>query len=82
MPSFQPSPSNNGEALTDQQGHATFPFKQWLQAVQQWLSSKGAPATKTSAGTPIQIQGLETDGTYLYVCYGVNKWRRVLLSDF
>lgn len=82
MPKFQPPPTGVGQALIDQEGQATLSFKRFLETVQKWLSSNGAPKTSTSAGTPVQIQGLETDGTYLYVCVGTNSWKRILLSSF
>lgn len=86
MPKFQPSPLPPQPFLDASQkpeaAPPAFSWKVWFESVQQWLSSKGAPATSISAGTPLQIQGLETDGTYLYVAIGVNRWKRVLLSDF
>lgn len=42
-----------------------------------WVAN--APATSTSAGTKGQIA---TDGTYLYVCYATNQWKRVTLDAF
>lgn len=60
----------------------SFPWKRWFETVQQWLSNSGAPATSASAGTPLQIQGLEQDGNFLYVCVGKNSWKRIPLNNF
>lgn len=81
MPKFQP-PIVPGQVAIDQTGEPTFAFKRWLETVQQWLSNSGAPKTSASAGTPVQIQGLETDGVYLYVCTGQNQWKRIPLNSF
>lgn len=81
MPKFllPPPPPN---PITDKDGVPTFSFKRWLETVQQWLSNSGAPAKSTAAATPLQIQGLETDGAYLYVATGVNQWKRIPLNNF
>lgn len=76
VPPIQPQP------IVDKQGAPTFSLQRWFETVQQWLSNSGPPVSDVAPGTPLQIQGLETDGTYLYVCTGPNQWRRVLLSDF
>ena len=81
MPKFQPVPIPPS-VVVDSKGALTFAFQRWLETVQQWLSNSGAPATSAAAGTPLQIQGLETDGTYLYVCIGTNSWKRIPLTDF
>lgn len=81
MPKFQP-PTVPGQVAIDKDGEPTFSFKRWLETVQQWLSNSGPPKTSASAGTPLQIQGLETDGVYLYVCTSKNKWQRIPLNNF
>lgn len=81
MSKFQPPPISP-QPVVDKEGVPTFPFKRWLETVQQWLSNSGAPKTSASAGTPLQVQGLETDGQYLYVCVGTNQWKRIPLSLF
>lgn len=80
MPKFQPPPVQ--QALVNKDQTPTHPFQRWLETVQQSLSSKGAPLTSTAAGTPIQFQGFETDGEFLYVCVGQNQWKRIPLNDF
>jgi len=80
VPNFQPPPFPPQDFLTGTV--PSFPWKRWFETVQQWLSNKGAPATSNSAGTPLQIQGLETDGQYLYVCIGANQWKRIPLTNF
>lgn len=89
MPKFQPPPlppqpfldePAPGQSKTNTA--PSFPWKRWLETVQQWLSNSGAPAKSTAAGTPLQIQGLETDGQFLYVCTEVNQWKRIPLNNF
>lgn len=80
MAKFLPPPVQ--QALVNEDQTPTHPFQRWLETVQESLSSKGAPATSTSAGTPIQFQGFETDGQYLYISIGKNEWKRIPLSSF
>ncbi len=81
MPKFQPAPVQP-QPIVEKSGEPTFALHQWFQGVQQALSNSGAPLYDAAPGIPLQIQGLETDGAYLYVCVGVNQWRRIALSDF
>lgn len=81
MPKFQP-PAPPGTVIIDKNGEPVFFFRRWLETVQQWLSNSAAPKTSASAGTPLQIQGLEQDGNFLYVCIGQNQWRRIPLNNF
>lgn len=85
MPKFTPPPIPPQAIVeTDEgkNGQPTFSFKSWLERVQQWLSNSGAPKTSKSAGTPIQFQGFEQDGNFLYVCVGQNQWKRIPLQNF
>ncbi len=82
MPKFQPPPLPPQPFLDADKVAPTFAWKRWFETVQQWLSNSGAPKTSASAGTPLQVQGLETDGTYLYVATGVNQWKRIPLQPF
>ncbi len=75
-------PTVPGQTAVDKDGQPTFSFKRWLETVQQALSNSGAPKTSTSAGNPLQVQGLETDGQFLYVCVAKNSWRRIPLNNF
>lgn len=42
-----------------------------------WITQ--APATMTSPGAKGQMF---EDGTYLYLCYADNQWRRITLESF
>lgn len=89
MPKFQPPPlppqpflGAAAPGLDKTLAAPSFPWKRWFEVVQQWLSSSGAPKTSVSAGTPIQFQGFEQDGNFLYVCVGPNQWKRIPLNNF
>jgi len=82
VPKFQPVPVPPQQVVDKDKGTLCFPFKRWLETVQQALSNSGAPKSAKSAGIPVQVQGIETDGEFLYVCIGVNQWKRIALSEF
>lgn len=77
---FQPPPLQ-GQTFLDGDS-PSFPWQKWFELLRAALSGPQVPASGSAAGTPIQIQGMATDGTYLYVCTGVNQWKRVALSAF
>lgn len=88
MPKFQPPPLppqpflDQTESSDPKDAPPSFPWKRWFETVQQWLSNSGTPKTSASAGTPIQFQGFEQDGNFLYVCIGQNQWKRIPLNNF
>lgn len=80
MSKFQ-TPPIQGQPFLDNQ-EPSYPWQRWFQLIQNALSGSAVPPTAASAGTPIQVQGLATDGTFLYVCTGTNTWKRIALSAF
>ena len=79
---FQPPPVQ-GQKFIDEDGHPTDPLRKWLELIPPALTSpaNSGSVPKTSVGQGIQGQ-LATDGVYLYICTGVNQWKRVLLTAF
>jgi len=80
MAKFQ-TPPIQGQVFLDgnEPSHA---WQRWFELVKAALSGPKVPPTSASAGTPVQIQGVATDGNFLYICVGVNQWKRVALSAF
>lgn len=81
MAKFQTPPIQGQQFLDGQE--PTYPWKRWFELVQAALSSATTvvtvPATANSPGTPNQVA---TDGNFLYVCVGVNQWKRAALAAF
>jgi hypothetical protein len=75
-------PPIQGQQFLDASGEPVYPWEKWFSLVQTALSGPNVPASATAAGLPLQMAGLATDGNFLYVCVGVNSWKRVALSAF
>lgn len=80
MAKFQ-TPPIQGQPFLDG-NEPSYPWQNWFEFVQAALSNPNVPAHSAATGTPIQMQGVATDGNFLYVCVGVNSWKRIALSAF
>ncbi len=80
MAKFQTPPIQGQQFLDGQEPSNA--WQRWFELIQAALSGPAAPATSDAAGTPIQMQGVATDGNFLYICVGVNQWKRVALNAF
>jgi hypothetical protein len=78
VPNFQTPPIQGQKFLdSDEPSHA---WQRWFELVKAALSNPDVPTSANSAGTPIQMQGVATDGNFLYICVGVNSWKKIPLS--
>ena len=85
MAKFQTPPIQGQKFLDEsdaERAEPAYPWQRWFELVQAALSGPAVPATSAAAGTPIQMQGVATDGNFLYICVGVNSWKRVALTTF
>jgi hypothetical protein len=80
VPKFQNPPIQGQKFL--EADEPSYPWQKWFELVQAALSNLTVPASSVAAGTPIQMQGVATDGNFLYICVGKNSWKRIALTAF
>jgi hypothetical protein len=78
---FQPPPIQGQSFLEG--GAPSYAWAKWFELIPPALTSPAASGSVPASATAQGIQGqIATDGAYLYICTGVNQWKRVALASF